>query len=164
MKMFRARKAWTATVALLLVLRIGAFLTNDRLANRRLRPPSENCALAELADALPAPVWLAFVDVEGTKRLVWIGSIPRFTLRFRVRLVTFLTAIANCSPGNQSQAKGGSWIPWLSPHSVEVRSRSSTPCAAARRYKMQLGANRNRNGNETETGTRLVLRGLSSDE
>jgi hypothetical protein len=58
-----------------------AFLANDYLATRRSRPPSRNCTLVELVERVPAPFRLAIVARSGEERLVWIGTIPRFTVR-----------------------------------------------------------------------------------
>src|SRR5207248_2663080 len=43
--------------------------------------PSVNCTLAELAMKIPPPVRLAIVNQRGAQRLIWIGPIPRLTIR-----------------------------------------------------------------------------------
>jgi hypothetical protein len=67
--------------ALGLVAATVAFFTHEYVANRQIEPPSVNCTLAELARKVPAPVRLSIVAADPAPRLVWIGPIPRLTVR-----------------------------------------------------------------------------------
>lgn len=65
-----------ALVAILLV-----FFAHEYNANRLVKPPHPNCTLKELAAKVSPPAHIALVTQHGAQRLVWIGTIPRLTIR-----------------------------------------------------------------------------------
>lgn len=65
----------------LLVMAAAAFIIHERLVDRRVEPPGAGCLLSEFARTAAPPVRLAIVERDGERRLVWVGPVPRFTIR-----------------------------------------------------------------------------------
>lgn len=64
-----------------LALAAAAFFLHERLADRRVAPPSAGCLLSEFAKTAAPPDRLAVVERDGERWLVWGGLVPRFTIR-----------------------------------------------------------------------------------
>jgi hypothetical protein len=69
---------WVAAVLPCLLF---AYVTLDSFARSRMTPPSPECTIAELAEKVPPPQLLAFVDTAAGKRLCWYGEHPWWAIR-----------------------------------------------------------------------------------
>jgi len=58
-----------------------AYAVLDSFTRYRVTPPSPDCTIAELADKVPPPQLLAFVDTAAGKRLCWYGEHPWWVIR-----------------------------------------------------------------------------------
>jgi hypothetical protein len=70
---------WLAPVAVL-VAAFGLWVWRERQAYISAQPPGLKCTPTELAGKVPKPVRLAVISAYGSRRLIWIGRVPRFTL------------------------------------------------------------------------------------
>lgn len=59
----------------------GLYFLNEHVSNLLITPPDKNATLAECAGKLFPPWHLAILVDGGVTRIVWIGTIPRFTIR-----------------------------------------------------------------------------------
>lgn len=75
-----ARLAWL-TIALCTTAPVILYLFYENRINAKLEPPKANCTLVELAKHVAPPNHLAEVKQNGQQRLVWVGTVPRYTLR-----------------------------------------------------------------------------------
>jgi hypothetical protein len=66
---------------ILLIATAALYLGHEHAANRRITPPNMGCRLSELAEKIPPPARLFLVSHHEPIRLVWIGTVPPFTIR-----------------------------------------------------------------------------------
>jgi hypothetical protein len=74
-----ARRHFAAGVAI--VVLIGGYFWNEIDATARALPPRADCHIQELVGKIPSPQRLARVADSRGSRIVWIGVVPRFTIR-----------------------------------------------------------------------------------
>lgn len=75
---FRQSERWLTVTILIVVI---AYLAHDFASAARISPPPDGRNLGDLIRTLPPPNRLAWVVDCGANRLVWIGQLPRFTIR-----------------------------------------------------------------------------------